>query len=122
MKDKTLVLRTFGLMFVLLGFTLAYNPELVSNAPIPEDTFAAIERRVWWGWLIGIGLLFISHHQVKPYTLTLAALGVTIVLGYLAPRFLGIALEVSVARQWVWVGIELFLLFGFGLWYVKQRS
>ena len=120
--EKIIILQIVGFLVLLAGFVLTYNPELVSNKPIPEDTFRAIERRVWWGLLIGFGLLFMFHHQFKPYLFTLAATGMTLTLGVLISRMMGIALDGSVPKQWVWVAVEIVMVLAFGIWYVKQRT
>ncbi|MFY0665512.1 MAG: hypothetical protein JXQ97_12880 [Natronospirillum sp.] len=94
------------------------NPELVSDKPVPDDPFKAVERRVWWGILIGLGLLMMTHHQLKPFLLTVAATGSALMLGFLIARILGIVLDGSTLKQWYWVGAELFV---FLLLVAKQR-
>jgi len=120
--EHKMFLQVAGIIILLLGVFLAYNPELVSSKPIPEDTFRAIERRVRWGFLIGLGLLLMFHHQVKPYLFTVAALGMTLTLGALISRVMGIVLDGSAPRQWMWVVVELAMVIGFGFWYANQRT
>lgn len=120
--EYKIFLQIMGSILLLAGFVFTYSPELVSHKPIPEDTFRAIERRVWWGLLIGLGILFMFHHQIKPYLFTAAALGMTLTLGILVSRLMGIALDGSVPRQWMWVAVELVMVIGFGVWYAKQRT
>ncbi len=115
-------LQIVGFIIFLLGFILTYNPELVSRNPIPEDTFRAIERRVRWGFLMGGGMLLMFHHQITPYLFTVAALGMTLTLGALISRVIGIVLDGSAPRQWMWVVIELIMVVAFGVWYIKQRT
>ncbi|MEE1673075.1 hypothetical protein SNR37_002488 [Agarivorans aestuarii] len=111
-----------GGILLILGAILSYNPELVSSKPIPDDTFGAVERRVRWGFLMGFGMLLIFHHQLTPLLFTLAALGMTLTLGALIARVMGIALDGSVPRQWMWVIVELIMVIGFGIWYAKQHA
>ncbi|PWQ96922.1 DUF4345 family protein [Leucothrix pacifica] len=118
--EHKIFLQVAGFIILLLGFVLTYNPELVSSKPIPEDTFQAVERRVRWGFLIGFGVLLMFHHQVKPYWFV-AALGMTLTLGAMISRVMGIALDGSVPRQWMWVVVELVMVIGFGIWYAKQH-
>lgn len=120
--DYKIYLQVAGFIFLLSGLVLTYSPELVSSKPIPEDTFRAIERRVRWGFLIGFGMLLMFHHQVKPYLFTVAALGVTLTLGALISRVMGIVLDGSAPRQWMWVVVELIMVIGFGFWYANQRT
>lgn len=120
--EQKMVLQIIGLIVLISGFVLTYNPELVSNKPVPEDTFRAIERRVWWGLLIGFGSMLIFHQQVKPYLLTMAVLCITLTSGVLISRLMGIFLDGSVPRQWMWVAVEVVMIIAFAIWYVKQRA
>ena len=116
-----LVSRVLGLLFVAVGLVLVSNPELVSNAPVPEDTFEAVERRIWWGLIVGFGLLLLFHAEVQPWQRTLVATGTALVLGLLVARLVGIALDGSVAKQWVYVGIELAILLPLLWLYLRKR-
>jgi len=103
-------------------FVLSYNPELVSNKPIPTDPFQAVERRIWWGLLIGFGLFALLHHQLHPIWLTVAALLSALTLGLIIARLMGIVLDGSTNKQWLWVGVEVVALAAFLFWYWKLRS
>ena len=120
--EHKIFLQVAGFTLLLSGIILTYNPELVSSKPIPEGTFQAVERRVRWGFLIGLGMLLIFHHQVNPYLLTAAALGMTLTLGALISRVIGIVLDGLAPRQWMWVVVELAMVIGFGFWYANQRT
>ena len=115
-------LRIVGCTLVAAGVVLASNPELVTNKPIPSDTFEAIERRIWWGLLIGLGLIPLVHHQLRPWVPTLAATLSLLVFGLLVARLIGITLDGSVAKQWLYVGIEGLLLAPLVWWYLKVRT
>ena len=120
--DLSLILKVFGAVLIFLGIVLAVNPELVSNKPVPSDTFEAVERRIWWGLFIGVGILLQFHHQMLPWQPTLSATCASLLVGLLIARFIGIALDGSVAKQWVNVGIELVLLAPFVWWYIRVRT
>ncbi len=120
--DNTLILRIIGVVLIVVGITLALNPELVSKKPIPSDTFEATERRIWWGLLIGFGLLLLFHHQLQPWLLTLAATSASLLIGLLIARLIGIMLDGSVIKQWINVGIELVILAPLVWWYLSLRS
>ena len=120
--ESTLVFRLVGAALILVGIVLASNPELVSNKPVPDDTFEAVERRIWWGLFIGFGILLQFHHQFLPWQPTLSATIVSLLVGLLIARFIGIALDGSVAKQWLNVGIELVILVPFVWWYLKVRT
>lgn len=115
-------LKIAGCAFIVVGVILAFNPELVSNKPIPSDTFEAVERRVTWGKLIGLGLVPLFHFRVRPWLPTLAATLSSLVVGYLVARLIGIALDGSVVRQWLYVGVEAVLLVPLVWWYIRVRT
>jgi len=71
---------------------------------------------------MGAGMLLIFHHQITPYLFTVAALGMTLTLGALISRVMGIFLDGSVPRHWMWVAVELVMVIGFGVWYAKQHT
>ncbi len=120
--EFSIALRILGSLLIIAGVVLAYNPEIVSNSPVPEDTFAAIERRIWWGLLIGAGILIIFHQQLLPWQMTLAAGVSAILFGLLIARLIGIAIDGSVLRQWINVGIEVVIMAPFLWWYFKLRA
>ena len=123
-KDKlesTLILRVVGVALIISGFVLAANPEIVSNKPVPDDIFEAIERRIWWGLLIGAGLLLQFHHQLLPWQPTVSATCASLLVGMLIARLIGIVLDGSVVKQWQYVGIELLILAPLIWWYTKVR-
>ena len=116
------ILRLIGVAFIIVGIVLVLNPELISNKPIPDDTFEAIERRIWWGLFIGFGSLLLFHHQLQPWIPTLAATLSSLLFGLLVARLIGIVLDGSVAKQWLNVGIEVVILVPLVWWYLKVRT
>lgn len=122
MIESTLILRCFGILIILIGMVLVVNPELISNKPIPDDTFQAIERRIWWGLLIGFGSLLLFHHQLQPWMTTIAAASASLMFGLLIARLIGIMLDGSVAKQWLNVAIEVILLAPLVWWYLSTHS
>jgi len=119
--ENSLILKLVGVALVIVGVTLVWNPELVSNKPIPKDTFKATERRIWWGLIIGFGCLLLFHHQLLPWMLTIAATGAALLFGLLVARLIGIMLDGSVLKQWINVGIELVILVPLVWWYLRIR-
>lgn len=122
MTDGNLITKLLAIALIMGGVTLAWNPELVSNKPIPSDTFKATERRIWWGLLIGFGTLLLFHHQLRPWMPTMAATSSALLLGLLVARCIGIALDGSVAKQWINVAIEVVVLIPLVWWYLRVRA
>lgn len=103
-SNATRTIAGFG--FIVVGLVLVSHPELINNKPIPTDRFEAIERRIWWGLIIGVGIALLWRHQWRPWQATLTATLASLVSGLLIARFVGIILDGSVARQWLYVGVE----------------
>lgn len=119
---NTVIFRLIGAALIIFGIVLASNPELVSSKPVPTDTFKAVERRIWWGLFIGVGILLQFHHQLLPWQPTVSATLSSLLVGLLIARFIGIILDGSVAKQWLNVGIELVILAPFVWWYLRVRT
>lgn len=120
--DITIILRLIGVILIIIGLVLAWNPELVSNKPVPTDPFQATERRIWWGLFIGFGSLLMFHHQIQPWAPTIAATISCLLFGLLVARLLGMMLDGPVVKQWINVGIELVIMVPFVWWYFYSRS
>jgi hypothetical protein len=115
-------LRIFGAILTLLGLVLSFNPNLISSSHLPQDAYQAIEGRIKWGVVLGFGLFFLLHHRFVPWLPTISALVCALAMGVLLTRLIGIAQEGHFVKQWMWAGIELFVVLFFGYIYIKQRS
>ncbi len=120
--EISFALRLVGVISIIIGVVLAWNPEFISSKPIPTDTFRAIERRIWWGLIIGVGALLMFHHQIQPWQPTVAATIFSLLFGLLVARLIGIMLDGSVIKQWINVGIEIVLMVPFIWWYFHSRT
>jgi len=120
--ESSVVFKLIGVVLIIVGVILVWNPELVSNKPIPDNTFEATERRIWWGLIIGFGCLLLLHHQLLPWLPTLVATGSALLFGLLVARLIGILLDGSVLKQWINVGIEIVILVPLVWWYLRVRT
>ena len=120
--ESSLVFRILGVAIILLGIALVSSPELIVKKPIPSDTFEAIERRIWWGLIIGFGVLLLFHHQLQPWMTTVAATASSLMFGLLVARLIGIALDGSLVKQWLLVVVELVILAPLVWWYFRIRT
>jgi len=114
--------RALGLLTLIAGIIIVLYPELITKKPVPEDTFEAIERRIWWGLLIGTGLLLLFNRQWSPWLPTLLISAVALLAGLLAARLIGIALDGSVVKQWYLVLVEIAIAAPLLWWYLRVRS
>lgn len=117
-----MLLKISGAILLMAGIILAYSPGLISTRPIPTDPYQLIEKRVRWGFVIGLGLLLLFHHQWTPWGVTVSALLVALTTGIILARLLGMVLDGFFAKQLLWLAIELGVLLIFGILYGKLKS
>lgn len=117
-----MLLRALGVCIAIAGVVLACAPTLVHDPGPAVDTYAAIERRVWWGAMTGLGALLIVRTRLKPWKITLAHVVGWIVAGFLLARVIGLVLDGwDSAMQWVWTVVEIVIV-ALAAWYVRTRS
>jgi len=68
-----------------------------------------------------LGLLPFFHRRLRPWGATVAATLSSLIVGYLIARLVGIALDGSTMKQWLYVGVELVILAPLAWWYLKVR-
>lgn len=117
-----IALRVLGGCVAIAGVVLAIAPTLVSDPGPAADTYAAIERRVWWGAMTGFGALLVVRTRLKPWRITLAHFVGWVVAGFLLARVIGLVLDgMDSAMQWVWTVVEVVIV-AIAAWYVRSRS
>ena len=117
-----LALRIVGGLIALAGLALAFVPTLVHDPGPAVDTYAAIERRVWWGAMSGLGALLVVRTQLKPWKITIAHFVGWIVGGFLVARAIGLVLDgYDSGMQWVWTVVEIVIVAAAAI-YVRSRS
>lgn len=117
-------LQVLGVLLILGGVVLTFMPTLVFDPGPAKDLFATIERRIPWGGIAGLGLLFVLHTQWKPWVRSLAAFVCWATTGALFARLVGLVLDGSHSRQWMWVAAEAAVLAfsGFFVWKFQPES
>ncbi|MGH1347737.1 MAG: hypothetical protein ACRBN8_39650 [Nannocystales bacterium] len=118
--------RIIGMVVVALGAVMAAFPgwfEPLTGGPGPAaDTFAAIERRIRGGMVLGLGLVLIARTTLRPWSVTVASLLFYVLLGALLARILGLVIEGDDPRQWLYVALEGVLLALAALWLWHSSS
>lgn len=115
-----LPLKIAGIILVVIGLILTYKPNLITGSPT-TDSYQMIEKRVKWGFAIGLGVFLIFHRDWSSWQLTITALLSALTLGIIIARLLGFVLDGFFTKQLLWLFIELaaLLLFGFLYWKMK---
>ena len=113
-------LRIAGIVLAALGIVMAAFPTwfgpLTGGPEPPADTFAAIERRVRGGMVLGIGLILIARTELRPWSVTIASILFYFMMGALLARILGVIIEGMNRRQWPLVAIETGVMTLAALW------
>ncbi|MFC5284673.1 DUF4345 family protein [Pedobacter alpinus] len=113
----TFFLKIVGVILLIGGCVLTYKPNLISKIPLPENPYQMIEMRVRWGFLIGLGILFIFFNQWSDWKLTVCALLFFLTLGIIIARLFGFVLDGFFSKQLLWLTIEVVVLIIFGILY-----
>lgn len=113
----TFFLKILGVILLIAGYVLTYKPNIISKIPLPENPYQMIEVRVKWGFLIGLGILFIFFNQWSDWKLTVCALLFFLTLGIIIARLFGFVLDGFFSKQLLWLSIEVVTLIIFGILY-----
>ncbi|RXG32339.1 DUF4345 family protein [Leeuwenhoekiella marinoflava] len=113
----TVFLKIIGTVLLIAGCVLTYKPNLISNIPLSENPYQMIEVRVKWGFLIGLGILFIFYTQWSDWKLAVCAVLFFLTLGIIIARLFGFVLDGFFSKQVFWLTIEIFALIIFGILY-----
>ena len=77
---------------------------------------AAIERRIRGGMVLGVGLGFIAVTALRPWSTSIPTAISHFMTGALAARVLGLLLDGTVPKQWLWVAVEAVVMTLAALW------
>ncbi len=114
------ILRIVGIVVALAGVMLAVFPSwfgpLTGGPEPPADIFESIERRVRGGMVLGLGLIFIAVPALRPWSTSIPSAILYFMTGALAMRLLGLILDGTVAKQWLWVAVEAVVMAVAAVW------
>ena len=82
----------------------------------PVDVFEAVERRVRGGMVLGVGLVFIAVTALRPWSTSIPSAIFYFMVGALAARILGLLVDGTVPKQWLWVAVEAAVMTVAALW------
>ncbi|MCA9611207.1 MAG: DUF4345 family protein [Sandaracinus sp.] len=112
--------RIFGIVLALVGVVAAIFPSYfgaLTGGPLPPaDVFAAVERRIRGGMLLGVGLAFLAVTDLRPWSTSIPVALVCFLTGALAARILGLFVDGTDPKQWLWVAVEALLMAAAAAW------
>lgn len=110
--------RIFGIILSLIGLIAAIFPDWFGplTGPPTSDVFAATERRVRGGMILGVGLGFIAITALRPWSTSIPMAIFYFMTGALAARLLGLIVEGVVPKQWLLVAVEVGFMLLAALW------
>ena len=111
-------LRIAGIVVALIGVAAAVFPDWfgpLTGAPVP-DVHETIERRVRGGMVLGLGLMFIGITALRPWSTSLPLVVFYFMTGALAARLLGLIVDGTVPKQWLYVAVEAGVMTLVALW------
>lgn len=113
-------LRILGIVLAVVGAVAAAFPgwfgPLTGGPEPPVDVYHAIERRIRGGMVLGVGLTFIAVTALRPWSTSIPSAVFYFMTGALAARLLGLLLDGTVAKQWLWVAVEAVAMALAALW------
>ncbi len=112
--------RIFGIVLAVVGVVAAVFPNwfgaLTGGPAPPVDVFEAVERRVRGGMVLGVGLAFIAVTALRPWSTSIPSAIFYFTVGALAARLLGLLVDGTVPKQWLWVAVEAAVMALVALW------
>ena len=104
-----------GVGVIAAAFPAWFGP-LTGGPEPPADVYHAIERRIRGGMLLGVGLTFIAVPALRPWSVSMPSAVFYFMTGALAARLLGLLVDGTVAKQWLWVAVEAGVMALAALW------
>ena len=112
--------RILGIVLAAVGVVAAVFPNwfgpLTGGPEPPADVYHAIERRIRGGMLLGVGLTFIAVTALRPWSTSIPSAVFYFMTGALAARILGLLVDGTAAKQWLWVAVEAVVMVLAALW------
>lgn len=113
-------LSILGIVLAVVGVAAAVFPDWfgpLTGGPEPAvDVFEAVERRVRGGMVLGLGLAFIAVTTLRPWSTSIPTAIFYFMAGALAARLLGLLVDGTVPKQWLWVAVEAVVMALAAIW------
>ena len=72
--------------------------------------------------VLGVGLVLIARPALRPWSVTIASVVFYVLLGALLARVLGLVIEGTSSRQWMYVAVECVLMVPPALWLWRSSA
>ena len=109
-----------GIALAGVGVVAAVFPgwfgPLTGGPEPPIDVYHAIERRIRGGMLLGVGLTLVAVTALRPWSTSIPSAIFYLMAGALAARILGLLVDGTVPKQWIWVAVEAVVMALAALW------
>lgn len=116
------LLKIAAIILIISGLLFAYKPDLISYSSAQLGGYETIEKRVRWGFLIGLGIFLLFPLLWVDWLLTIWLLLATLTFGIIIARLLGFMLDGLFAKQMLWLLTEVIILAVFVFLYWKRKT
>ena len=114
------------MVLVGVGVVVSISPDWfgsLTGGPEPsQDIYNAIERRVRGGMVLGVGLIFIAVTALRPWSTSIPTAIFYFMVGALAARLLGLLVDGTVPKQWLWVAVEAVVMALAAIWLWRSNG
>jgi len=115
------MLKILAIILIVGGFMLTLKPNLISSCPEQLTGYEMIEKRVKWGFFIGLGVFFYFNQQWDNWGLIILAFLSALTFGVIIARLSGFILDGLFAKQTLWLVIELLICIIFNFLYCRLK-
>lgn len=117
-----ILLKIAAIILIISGFVLTYRLDLITSSSAQLAGYDMIEKRVKWGFLIGLGIFLIFPQPRVDWLLTIWLLLATLTFGIIIARLFGFILDGLFTEQVIWLLTEIIVLGVFMFLYWKRKT
>jgi len=117
-----ILLKISGIVIIIVGMLLTMRPDLIVPSASHYSGYEMIEKRVGWGFVIGVGIFLIVFQQWGQWGMTIWAFLAALSCGIVIARLTGLLLDGFFMKQLIWLVIEIVVGAIFTLLYSRLTS
>lgn len=111
------LLKFLGCILFFVGLALVLKPNFFSTSSANMDGYKTIEKRVLWGFLLGISFFLLFFSAWYSWKMVIVGLLIALTAGIITARIIGLVLDGFFKKQLYWLFIELMVLIILGFLY-----